>query len=1068
MTANLEQAREAIRRCRSHRQTGRSEAVLRSELDSRLRMIFSSTEDETWIDHYTAGAEARVTVGMSDGGTAHRFIDTLVGATTIEYEADLRVSATYQEGLSQVKDHVAGLIRVGVTLSKIRGILSDTVKWYVYDAELSAGVDPANCTAQDITLSLIDELDLDAVDAVAAERFVSFMRRHLARQQSRPLSADFLTVDLGLTSNFYQRSVESLRLLVQEALVQESAVEIATNLWSRFVDHLAGSSDIFRVEAYADEAYLLILARLLSANVLSGEALLSEEDDLKAILDGNYFRNYHRIDNMVESDYFGWLITPPYIGRLISIAAEIQRDLYAYDFSAPADEDLFGQLMAQLARRIERRLLGQEWTPVWLAQQIVERCFGNLPIDEPPRIVDMCCGSGTIVAEILKAAKRHLDLAGLDALRDVATGFDIDPLAVSLAKTTWVVTLTSEISEASGPITIPVHHADSLFAITPVSATLPLPDEDVAIEVRLDNARITLPQELLRPQYSNLFDRIVDWAYDEARDAQDNGAGRNFSESDVTIFLDSQEEGLPANLRQSLIAAVRGLVNGMVQLAVAGRNGIWAFILRNTYRPALLGGQFNGLVSNPPWLAMSRVADNPYKEILTNRAELYGLRPDGPSFLHLELATIHLLHAVDRYLKQGAAIACLVPGTVFNGHHHEPFRRRRFLSSPRPIGLELLEVWQVATGTFKYPGAAVIARKSEIDETQQGVPIGALATKDSLDRVVFSSRELREARTAWILRRGDEPIFTDGMDVLPQQGADLMPRKAVCVELRSASGREHRVRTPRIGTRWAFAIKAAKKLPTARFPGQVAPRFIYRMAHSENLLPFLLGEHCPPIAIPAIRGDGGSWQVHGTSEIRRMGYLQTARRFEIINTRLRNVGRGKVLQERIDERGKLTRQQFGSAGHLVIAGAGGKHICAACLSVTDALDLVIDQTLYWKVFAEADEAWFVVAMLNSQAMTEAIMPFNPKGNFGERHIHTLPYRLMPAFDPANEEHLCTAELACNIARTAREFVAADEYLSNPDRVLQTRRARLRDRLRAVRQMQEMELLCAAALGVTPS
>ena len=334
----------------------------------------------------------------------------------------------------------------------------------------------------------------------------------------------------------------------------------------------------------------------------------------------------------------------------------------------------------------------------------------------------------------------------------------------------------------------------------------------------------------------------------------------------------------------------------------------------------------------------------------------------------------------------------------------------------------------MAPGTFKYPGAAVIARKSKIEETQHGAPIGALATKDGLDEAIFSICELGEARTAWVLKRGDEPIFTDGMGVLPQQGADLMPRKAVCVEQRSDRDREYRVGTPNTGSRWAFAVKAVKQLQTADFPGRVAPRFIHRMAHSENLLPFLLGDRCPPIAIPAIREDGGSWQVYGTSEIRRMGYLQTARRFEIINTELRNVGRGKILQDRIDERGKLIRQQFGSAGHLVIAGAGGKHICAACLPVTDALDLVIDQTLYWKVFAEADETWFVVAMLNSQAMTEAIMPFNPRGNFGERHIHTLPYRIMPAFDPANEEHLRTAELARNIARMAREFVASDEYL----------------------------------------
>ena len=1068
MTANLEQAREAIERCRRHRQTGQPEAVLRGELGSRLRVIFSSPEDETWIDRYTAGAEARVTVGMRDGGTAHRFIDTLVGATTIEYEADLRVPATYEEGLAQVKDHVAGLIRADVPLSQIRGILSDTVEWYVYDAGLSAGVDPANCTAQDITLSLIDELDLGAVGAMSAERFVNFIRRHLAREQSRPLSADFLTADLGLTSNLYKRSMGSLRLLVEEARVRESAVEIATSLWSRFVDHLTGSSDIFRVEAYADEVYLLILARLLSANVLSGEALLAEEGDLKAILDGNYFQNVHHIDNMVESDYFGWLVTPSYVGRLISIATEIQRDLYAYDFSAPADEDLFGQLMAQLARRIERRLLGQEWTPVWLAQQIVERCFDNLPIDEPPRIVDMCCGSGTILAEILKAAKRRPDLTGLDALRDVATGFDIDPLAVSLAKTTWVVTLASEIAEARDLITIPIHHADSLFAITPVSVTLPLPDEEVAIDVELDDLRIKFPQELLRPEYSNLFDRIIDWAYDEARDAQANGAGRSFSDSDVTTFLDGQEDVLPVNLHRSLIAAVRGLVNGMVKLAVAGRNGTWAFILRNTYRPALLGGQFNGLVSNPPWLAMSRVADNPYKAVLTSRAELYDLNPGGPSFLHLELATIHLLHAVDRYLKQGAAIACLVPGTVFNGHHHEPFRRRQFLFGPRPAGLELLEVWQVATGTFKYPGAAVIARKREIGETQHVVPVGAWAAADGVYDATFSTRKLGEARTAWVLQRSGEPIFADGMDALPQQGADLMPRKAVCVEQYSDRGREYRVGTPNTGTCWAFAVKAAKKLQTASFPGRVAPRFIHRMAHSENLLPFLLGDHCPPIAIPAIRRDSGCWKIYSISEIRRMGYPQTARRFKLINTKLRDIGIGKSLQKRINERGKLVQQSFGNIGHLIISGAGGKHICAACLSVPDVLDLVIDQTLYWKVFVEADEAWFVVAMLNSQAMTEAIMPFNPKCNFGERHIHTLPYRLMPAFDPTNEEHLRIAELAREIARTAREFVAVDEYLGNPYRALQRRRARLRDKLRSVNQMQEMELLSAAALGVTPS
>jgi hypothetical protein len=166
------------------------------------------------------------------------------------------------------------------------------------------------------------------------------------------------------------------------------------------------------------------------------------------------------------------------------------------------------------------------------------------------------------------------------------------------------------------------------------------------------------------------------------------------------------------------------------------------------------------------------------------------------------------------------------------------------------------------------------------------------------------------------------------------------------------------------------------------------------MAQSENLLPFTLGAHCAPIAIPAERDANGAWQILDEADIRRSGLTETARRFGRINTRLAKVGQGKSLQGRVDERGKLTKQNFGEGGHIILAGAGGKHICAACLPVAEADDLIIDQTLYWKAFSHEEAAWFCVGMLNSHAMTNAIAPFNPKGAFGERHIHALPYRLM--------------------------------------------------------------------------
>ena len=683
MMADKDQAIATIRRCRRLRDAGKSESVLREELVSRLRGIFPSGEDEWWINHYTQGSESLTLVGKAGGGTFHRFIDNLVSATTIEYEADLRVPAKYEEGLGQVKEHVAGLIRGGVPVSQVRGILSDTVEWHVFDARLATATDPGCCTVDDVELREVERLDLPAADCVQAERLIGLIRKHLAREKSRPLGAEALALDLGLESSPGRRNADRLETLVRERRDSDASVALATDLWSRFVDHLASDAGNFRTDAYADEAYLLILARLLAANMLAGRALLSDGDELKAILDGSHFRDRYQLGNLVEPDYFGWLTRADHIDALASAGRDIQRDLYTYDFGQRPGGDVFGRLMAQLARRSQRKLLGQEPTPSWLAKLLAERCLDGLPDGEAPRIVDMCCGSGTMLVEVIRAARLRKGLSGIDALRDAATGFDIDPLAVSIAKTTWVAELSKEIKESPGEITIPVHNADSLFSVTPVSTRLPLLNEAGEMRVTLGGKDILLPADLVRPNCQALFDRLVDWSYDEAVNAESEGSATLVSTAEAEAVVDRSAEdtgtALDADFRAELVPAAQSLANRMIELSVAGRNGVWAFILRNTYRPGLLTGQFNGIVSNPPWLALSRIADNPYRDVLRQRAEVYGIRPKGASFLHLELATTHLLHAVDRYLKPGGSVACLVPGTVFNGHHHEPFRQRRFL-----------------------------------------------------------------------------------------------------------------------------------------------------------------------------------------------------------------------------------------------------------------------------------------------------------------------------------------------------------------------------------------------------
>ncbi len=1071
MTANVAEAQELIRRCRNLRYTGESESVLRSEVLSRLRVVFGQPEDDAWVSRYSTGTEAHTVVGQAGGSTASRFIDNLVGATTIEYESDLRVTSKRNEGLHQVREHTSGLVRSGISESQVRGVLSDTIEWYAYDVRLAPGASPATCTTDDIILELVDSLVLDSDDVSNAEHLIRFLRRHLAREQSRPLRAVLLTNDLGLDGSSYLQSVSSLLGILQEAREADPSIELATDLWSQFVDFLEGESMGFRANEYVDELYLCLLARLLAANVLHGHALLSDADEIKAILDGTHFRNRYLIENMVEHDYFGWTSGPGYIEMLLPVARQIQGDLYAYDFASPPEEDLFGRLMAQLAGRSQRKLLGQEWTPSWLARLLAERCLDNLPEGETPRIVDMCCGSGSILAEVLRAARRRQGLNNLASLHEVATGFDIDPLAVSLAKATWTATLASEIRSTTGPIVIPIYHADSLFAVTPLSKELPLFGASDAIEVSLDGEVISIPNILVQPEYARLFEHIVDWAYDEALDAKKEGTSEHLTQRVANEYLKaaaaSVDTRIPADLEEPLGMVVYALARRMAELAIAERNGIWGFILRNAYRPGLLTGQFNGLVSNPPWLTMSRLADNPYRSLLRERAQAYGIQPPGQSFLHLELGTTHLLHAVDRYLTEYASVACLVPGTILNGHHHEPFRRQGFMEARRPVHLHIQEVWQVAPGTFKYPGAAIIGLRSQATPLHQSPGIaGFVATQTGLERVDFTERTLGLNRSAWVLERQGTPAAIHGTARMPQQGADLMPRTAVCVEVLDDRGSEFRVDTPGRDSRWAFTIKAAKELKGVRFPGHVAPPFLYWMAQSENLLPFLLGDHCAPVALPALRHDTGEWEVVDQSEIRRRGFIQTARRFRDIDHELQRIGKGTPLHQRIEERRKLTMQEFGSGNFLVVTGAGGKYTCAACVDLVDGQRLVVDQTLYWQVVDNPDEAWYLVGMLNSDAMTQAVAPFNPKGAFGERHIHSLPHRMMPPFDPAVREHTRVSELARQSSDLVRNMVATDSLIQNPSKPLHLRRSRVRRQLLSMPQFQEMESICALLLGTT--
>src|SRR5690606_11381570 len=124
----------------------------------------------------------------------------------------------------------------------------------------------------------------------------------------------------------------------------------------------------------------------------------------------------------------------------------------------------------------------------------------------------------------------------------------------------------------------------------------------------------------------------------------------------------------------------------------------------------------------------------------------------GPSHLHIELATIFLLHAIERYLRPGSTVGCILPETLLSGHHHNPFRKGAFLSGRRRVPLAIDELWRIEKGTFKNEAMVLFGTKESRGNLVPAAIPGNLVSKPG--RQVISFRQIAQGtRVAWTDRR---------------------------------------------------------------------------------------------------------------------------------------------------------------------------------------------------------------------------------------------------------------------------------------------------------------------------
>lgn len=496
-----------------------------------------------------------------------------------------------------------------------------------------------------------------------------------------------------------------------------------------------------------------------------------------------------------------------------------------------------------------------------------------------------------------------------------------------------------------------------------------------------------------------------------------------------------------------------------------GRNGIWYFILNNSYKPGLVTNQFNCIVSNPPWLAMSKLADNPYKKALQRKTESFGIKPPGASHLHMELATTFLLASIDKYLKDGARWMCVMPGSILSGYHHDPLRLEKYRDSAYSVDTNVDTIWELPITTFK--NKAVVLGGIKTEEKSEYPIIGRVYDEPDLYVECNYTLNKQGNRSAWT-NKGENAEFLDVINSNPwefNQGADIMPRTALFHDFtKQPNGTWSIKKIDKTSELYYLLSDSHKDVCRDLVAEGFSDDYMYDCLISKHLSPFFVARSAKVI-VPEKNIDG-RWKGLTDDEIALLN-PGTSYVFNEIQTES-EMPLSVLLEQRINIRNKMDKQNYSLARWLVLSNAGGTNPCAAYVDLNslDKKKLIIDQTLYWYLAESEEEALYIVGILNSVTLSAAISDFQPQGGFGARHIHTIPYKIIPRFDANNDAHIEVVSGTRSLITEWTGFCNSDKvgkYLLPNSGSLNSRRRKLQTALRAMTSYGKYEEACGSIL-----
>jgi hypothetical protein len=360
-------------------------------------------------------------------------IDALIGRTVFEAKRDL--ASEMRDVERKMPDYLAN--REAETGEPFVGIASDGRRWVVLALEQGA-------------LVTIKETVLDPEKS---GEFLAWLDGALALKISLPPDPQTARIELGADSVAFRAADKALRALWNKLKI-DTAVSLKRQLWAQLLKIVYGR-DADSDALWLQHSYLVIVAKCIALAVLG-----MKEDDPARLLSGEALASAG-ITGAVESDFFDWVVADAEGVKLVrQIMAHVRRFRLA-----EVESDVLKVLYESLIDRTERHGLGEYYTPDWLAAKIVKHVVDR-PVEQ--RVFDPACGSGTFLFHAIRAfladaeeGDMAADRTAFEASQHVA-GMDIHPVAVIIARVTYLLALAPVLAKRAGAIYVPVYLGDAM------------------------------------------------------------------------------------------------------------------------------------------------------------------------------------------------------------------------------------------------------------------------------------------------------------------------------------------------------------------------------------------------------------------------------------------------------------------------------------------------------------------------------------------------------------------------------------------------------------------------------